>query len=139
MTYWLALTLFGCDGVDEPDGFDLSCYAEDGGDCILSGGLGVIDPEFLASTVGHEIGHYVGLRHTSNREGDMHDPIADTPKCLLDYTTLSADAYFGTLESPEGTCFYPSLNLMFWADNVMGYYPVSEVQGTVTRAYPLVQ
>jgi len=134
---WLADGV--CDGPDEPDGVDLSCYSEDGGDCILTGGLGVIDDVFLASTVAHEIGHYMGLHHTSSREGDKHDPVADTPRCLLDYTTLSADAYFGTVDSPEDTCFYPSLNLMFWADNVMQYYPVSEEQGAVVRAHPLVK
>ena len=29
----------------------------------------------------HEIGHYLGLFHTSEIDGSRHDPIADTPEC----------------------------------------------------------
>ncbi|MGE0551426.1 MAG: M12 family metallo-peptidase [Kofleriaceae bacterium] len=37
--------------------------------------------EDLASTMGHELGHYFGLYHTSEASGDKHDPIEDTPQC----------------------------------------------------------
>lgn len=35
----------------------------------------------MASTTSHEMGHYLGLYHTSEEKGVAHDPIADTPEC----------------------------------------------------------
>jgi len=29
----------------------------------------------------HELGHYLGLRHTTEASGGRHDPISDTPEC----------------------------------------------------------
>jgi hypothetical protein len=38
---------------------------------------GSLDLDGLATTCAHEIGHYLGLYHTSERDGMEHDPIAD--------------------------------------------------------------
>lgn len=40
-----------------------------------------LDVEGMASTVAHEVGHYLGLYHTSESNGTQHDPIPDTPMC----------------------------------------------------------
>ena len=44
-------------------------------------GQGFLDVEGMASTVAHEIGHYMGLYHTSESSGTQHDPLPDTPTC----------------------------------------------------------
>lgn len=35
----------------------------------------------LADTVSHEIGHFLGLNHPSEKEGTSHDVLLDTPTC----------------------------------------------------------
>jgi hypothetical protein len=40
-----------------------------------------LDVEGLSSTIAHEIGHYLGLYHTSESSGAQHDPIPDSPQC----------------------------------------------------------
>jgi hypothetical protein len=41
----------------------------------------LLDVEGMASTIAHEIGHYLGLYHTSESSGTQHDPIPDSPMC----------------------------------------------------------
>ena len=40
------------------------------------------DNQQLGQTMAHEIGHFLGLRHTTEHYGSAHDPITDTPECL---------------------------------------------------------
>lgn len=42
---------------------------------------GNLDADGLASSLTHEVGHFLGLYHTSERDGANHDPISDTPEC----------------------------------------------------------
>lgn len=44
-------------------------------------GQGQLNVDGLASTVAHEVGHFMGLYHTSESSGNAHDPIDDTPSC----------------------------------------------------------
>lgn len=54
-----------------------------------NGGAGLVfttenltfDPASLGQTMAHEVGHFLGLRHTSERGGSAFDPINDTPTC----------------------------------------------------------
>jgi len=41
----------------------------------------LLDVEGLGSTVAHEVGHFLGLYHTSESTGTQHDPIPDSPQC----------------------------------------------------------
>ena len=50
----------------------------------------VIDPWALGLTIAHEIGHFLGLNHTSEKGGEIHDPIPDTPECTASITKSPA-------------------------------------------------
>lgn len=41
------------------------------------------DNQTLGQTMAHEIGHFLGLRHTTEHRGLGHDPITDTPECII--------------------------------------------------------
>ncbi|MEZ4460998.1 MAG: M12 family metallo-peptidase [bacterium] len=47
----------------------------------------------LGQTMAHEIGHFLGLRHTTEHYGSAHDPISDTPECFApDLAFLCGDS-----------------------------------------------
>jgi hypothetical protein len=51
------------------------------------------DNATLGQTMAHEIGHYLGLRHTTEHGGSAHDPITDTPECVSpDLAFICSDA-----------------------------------------------
>ncbi|RDV37753.1 hypothetical protein DV096_11575 [Bradymonadaceae bacterium TMQ3] len=45
-------------------------------------GLGE-DNATIGQILAHEVGHYLGLRHTTEHLGSAQDPITDTPSCLF--------------------------------------------------------
>lgn len=67
----------------------------------------------LGVTLAHEMGHQLGLYHSSESSGAAHDPIADTPECTVDSDQN------GKVEPWE--CQGSGAdNLMFWAANTKG-------------------
>ena len=42
---------------------------------------GFLDVAGMTETTAHEVGHYLGLYHTSEFDRTFHDPITDTPQC----------------------------------------------------------
>jgi hypothetical protein len=46
------------------------------------------DADRIAELIAHEAAHSLGLRHTSEAEGDEHDPLADTPECPAERATF---------------------------------------------------
>ncbi len=61
----------------------------------------------MGDTIAHEIGHYMGLPHTSEWTGGEHDRFADTPECTRS-NDRNGDGQLSTEECPDGQ------NLMFW-------------------------
>ena len=43
----------------------------------------LIPPELLAGVVMHEVGHFMGLFHTTEADASLHDPMTDTEECPL--------------------------------------------------------
>jgi hypothetical protein len=82
------------------------------------------DNETLGQTMAHEIGHFVGLRHTTEHRGLGHDPITDTPECLIpDLGFLCPD----------------SKNFMFAYSIGSGQFETTPGQAFVVRRSPLVK
>ncbi|MFI5307010.1 MAG: M43 family zinc metalloprotease [Polyangiales bacterium] len=88
------------------------------------------DPQRLAKTLAHEIGHYLGLFHTSESDGSVLDALADTPECRsdrdLDHNGLDVADCQG----------YGADNLMFWAKTT-GTVLTAEQQAVLRSALVL--
>jgi hypothetical protein len=83
--------------------------------------------QVTAETMAHEIGHQLGLFHTSEHDGDSHDPIPDTPECTYD---KNGD---GAVNSDE--CDGKGAeNLMFWVADLTTY--LTPGQKSVIHANP---
>ena len=70
---------------------------------------GSLDIQLLGETAAHEMGHWLGLFHTTESNGTVFDPLDDTPECPISNALFS---FFGVqpsdCEELDGT------NLMFW-------------------------
>ncbi|GAB4291188.1 MAG: hypothetical protein Kow0090_04600 [Myxococcota bacterium] len=64
----------------------------------------------IASTWAHEMGHFLGLFHTSEADGKSHDPLSDTPQCPSS-NDKNGDGYL----LPDECKGKGAENLMFWA------------------------
>jgi hypothetical protein len=67
-------------------------------------------PGELATTIAHEIGHFMGLFHTSELDGSVNEPLTDTPECRSD-----RDADGDGFLLPSECRGAGTENLMFWA------------------------
>jgi hypothetical protein len=68
------------------------------------GDLSTTAADVWGKILAHEIGHFLGLWHTDEYDGKLHDPIEDTPECTKDADKLTADL-----------CPAQSNFLMFWS------------------------
>ncbi len=50
-----------------------------------------LDVSRMGTSLAHELGHFLGLYHTSELDGQAHDPLDETPQCLA---PLACDAAF---------------------------------------------
>ena len=76
----------------------------------------------------HEIGHFLGLFHTSERDGRINDPFTDTAECR-DENDLNADGVVDPMECE----MLGADNLMFWTGSGA---MLSSEQATVSMAEP---
>ncbi|HIJ83515.1 MAG TPA: hypothetical protein HPQ00_04835 [Magnetococcales bacterium] len=70
---------------------------------------GVVDSNFMGETAAHEMGHFLGLFHTTESTGTPHDPLQDTPEC-----PSSRDANKSGILELEECAGLGAENLMFW-------------------------
>lgn len=94
--------------------------------------LSADDPARLGRTLAHELGHALGLFHTSEVDGLVIDPLDDTPAC-----TLAQDRdHSGSLDAAECAA-HGGDNLMFCTSDAGTQ--ISEQQAAVLRAALILQ
>jgi hypothetical protein len=97
------------------------------------------DQLYLSLTLAHEIGHYLGLYHPSEKYGTPHDPLSDTAECGLQYDTN----HDGVVDGPECRGVNTQY-LMFWTDDITEGRPtgdqttISTQQGEIMNTHPSV-
>jgi hypothetical protein len=85
--------------------------------------------DLLGETMAHEIGHQLGLFHTTEAEGLDHDGISDTPDCGVE-NDADGDGEM-TAEECEAL---DGRNFMFWTSAYdFGQFEMSPVQAMVLR------
>jgi len=70
----------------------------------------VLDAQLLGETAAHEMGHQLGLFHTTEKQGTVFDILSDTPECLSSSQDNDSN---GTVTAEECDGFGGD-NLMFW-------------------------
>lgn len=84
------------------------------------------EPNYTALIIAHEGAHFLGLFHTSEKDGERHDPLSDTPECT------------SAAEGPSACSGKGGENVMFWAP-LTSSTELSSDQGWVLRRNPAVQ
>lgn len=137
------LTVFVVDSIESSDGSEiLGAAAGPPGTATLGANskagmmIGAVDyaedPTYTAQVIAHEAGHFLGLSHTTEKDGSSTDPIRDTPEC-------SADSNGDGVLAPSECSGKDKDNLMFWAPTAGTSTTLTSGQGWVLRRNPAVK
>ncbi len=87
----------------------LGMHGTGGSGIVVAADMMAGNPNALGRTLAHELGHYLGLFHTSEADGCVRDVLADTPECIAE-----DDADRDGLDIAD-CAEHGADNLMFWA------------------------
>jgi hypothetical protein len=103
-----------------------------GGVAVALSGLN--DTGVLAETMAHEGGHFLGLYHTTERDGLSFDPLLDTPEC-----PISQDRNNDKVVTGAECGGFGSENLMFWSTAPVPQRTLTSDQRFVLLRNPVLQ
>lgn len=86
-----------------------------------------LDEQLIGSTIAHELGHQLGLDHTTESDGSTRSAITDLESCAYESLGLSDPS-----ECPDGR------NLMFWSSGDESQSQLSPEQVFVLNHNPIV-
>ncbi|MFT4624412.1 MAG: hypothetical protein ACI8PZ_003071 [Myxococcota bacterium] len=89
-------------------------------------------PEDVAKIMAHEGGHFLGLYHTSESDGSIHDPLPDTTQC-----TIAEDSNGNGVVNSSECGGKGAENVMWWTLSTAGSPGLTVDQSYVLRRNPL--
>jgi hypothetical protein len=96
--------------------------------------MSVTDLQLQGETIAHEAGHYLGLYHTTEKDGLNFDLLPDTPECHVEENDLNSN---GSVETNECENL-DGPNLMFWQAAPYTQETLSPMQSDEMIDHPLV-
>ena len=87
-----------------------------------------LNTQLLGETAAHEMGHWLGLYHTSESTGISFDPLSDTAECPISRDNDSDGKVY-----PEECDGYGADNVMFWTAWSTSSQAAGKKQETISR------